>query len=167
MLTLFHAGALREDQQAEAVLQAFDRGFDRADIAVAPVYGKGAHAADKAADNGYLEQLLLCHDPQREIAGQRAHQQHGIPPAGMVGADQHRLVRKIFPALNVQRMQQQNERPQQLPHKGIEFVLHRPTFSRMISSSFSLLCWKSRSLVSTITASSAARSGAAERCVSL
>ena len=65
------------------------------------------------------------------------------------------------------RMQQQNERPQQLPHKGIEFVLHRPTFSRMISSNFSLLCWKSRSLVSTITASSAARSGAAERCVSL
>ena len=169
MLALLYPRALRKDQQADAVLQALDGGLDGADVAVAPIHGEGAHIPDEAAHDGDAEQLLLGHDPQRHVIMQGADDQHRIPRAGVVGAQHHRLVGQVLPALDLHREQPQDQRPQDGPYKRVEgiFLLHTPTFLRMTSSRASSLWRKSIWLVSTITASSAGRSGAAARWTSL
>ena len=75
--------------------------------------------------------------------------------------------RDLLPEHQTYRQEKQHDGAQDAPRSGIELVPQFVTLPRITSSSSARLASKSMELVSTIMASSAARRGAAARCVSL
>ena len=167
MARVLHPGALREDQQVPALLQALDGGFHRLDIRVAPVHGKHADGLENAAQDGNPQQLLFGHDPQGITRPYGCHEQNGIPGAAVVGAEHHRpVLRQIFRPLQGNGEQEPHQRPQDFLNPDKMRIFHSFARLLMVSSSRRRLSSKVRAPVSSSTASSARRSGAMDRWVS-
>ena len=167
MARVLHPGALREDQQVPALLQALDGGFHRLDVRVAPVHGESPHVLKDAPQNGDAQQLLLGHNAQGVAGADGCHKQDRVPGAAVVGAEHHRpVLRQIFRPLQGNGKQEPHQRPQDFLNPDKMRIFHSFARLLMVSSSRCRLSSKVRAPVSSSTASSARRSGAMARWVS-
>ena len=164
MARVLHPGALREDQQVPALLQALDGGFHRLDVRVAPVHGESPHVLKDAPQNGDAQQLLFGHDAQGVAGADGCHKQNGIPGAAVVGAQHHRpVIRQILRPLQGNGEQKPHQRPQDFLYPDKMRIFHSPARLLMVSSSSRRLSSKVSAPVSSSTASSALHRGAMSR----
>ena len=158
---------LREYQQIPAVPQALDGGLDGGDVGVSPIHTEYADGPQKGSHHGNFHQLLLGHDPQGEVLPHGAYQQDGVHGAGVIGAQQYRLILgEIFQSLHPQRVKKRGKGPPCGPDKAVKAIFYHPILSFIMCSRASRLWSKSKWLVSSSKASSACRRGAVSRWLS-
>ena len=169
---VLHPGALREDQQVVPALDGLQGVFHRLDVPLSPVHGEGAQLPQHPVKDLVAEQLLLGHDVEPVVHRHLQGHQHRVPVAVVVGAQHRAVLRQVLPPDDGDRVEDVRHQGHQIVdeyEKSVQRLLrlvHCPAPFRMMSSSAASLWAKSRSVVSSSTASSACRSGAAARWVS-
>ena len=113
-----------------------------------------------------MEQLVLGHHRQPGVDGQGHGDEKGVPPADVVGAQESAALRQILQPDGPVGEEQPDERRDKSVYDAVKTV-HSAIRSLMMSRICRRLCWKVLPVVSSTTASSAGRSGAAARWVSL
>ena len=182
---MFHTGALREHQQIVPALDGLQGVFHRLDVPLSPVHGEGAQLPQHPVKDPVAEQLFLGHDVEPVVHRDLQCHQHRVPVAVVVGAQERAVLRQVLPSDDGDWMEDPRHRRHQIVDHHEEPVerpfflrlpapllflshlfAHTPALSRMICSSAASLWAKSSAVVSSSTASSAFRRGAAARWVS-
>ena len=95
-------GALREDQEVLAVTDDLHGGLHGPDVRRAPGHGEGAQFADKPGQGLVVEEGLLRHDAEVIVMGKADADEHRVPVAGVVGAEQDAVAGEVFQALRLE-----------------------------------------------------------------
>ena len=95
-------GALREDQEVLAILDNLHGGLHGLNVRRASRHREGAQLADEPGQGLVVEEGLLRHDTEVIVMGQAHADEHRIPVAGVVGAQQRPVLGEVFQALHLE-----------------------------------------------------------------